>query len=662
MAGLKSKRTLTFGLIGCVVATAIVGWMSFNRSLETLDNLAYDALLRSRISHQVSRQATQTIVLVTIDEESVGVLNERWPWPRSYHAELVRRLSVSGARAIGIDLLFVESTSPHEDNALSDALSEASNVILAAKLDVIERKEASSGTGLSGQRLVLPSPLFRHRAKYGIVNLPFDTDHVVRRFSPVFTFHDRTFPSFATAVYQVSNKNDAPVLNLEHEIGIDYIGTAGTFESVPAYQVIDGTASPELFRNKIVLIGATLSDVHEAFATPLSKGNRLSSGVEVHANVISSIIRGSFTKPLARSFQVFLACMIALIAGYFAIFRAGGAIIVSYTVMTMVVIIGSFLTMKSSGIYLDISYPLLAMPISYILAGLPLRQRVILNTKVGQYLLLDELGRGNMAVVYRARHPKTHEVVALKRMLPQYAANEQALERFLREVELIRQINHPNIVRIIDAGEIAGQPYYAMEFILGKNLEEVLEEEHRCSNADTQRIGLIIAQAMAEAHKVNVIHRDIKPSNIMLTGTGAPKLTDFGIACKIDTPHLTMAGALLGTPNYMSPEQCRGEEVTPASDIYNLGATLYHLLSGQPPFVDKDVSGILHKHMNEKPIDIRSINSSVSSELGELVMNCLAKNPKDRPPDMMAVTVALTSNNIQKQTTADVAKKTIVLS
>jgi len=647
MAVLKSKRVMTFGLAGCMAAALIVGWLSSQRYFEALDNITYDTLLYARVSPTAANQTVKDIVLVTIDEESVGVLNERWPWPRSYHAKLVRNLSAAGARVIGMDLLFIESTSGPEDQAFANALAEANNVILAAKLDIIERKEASSGTALSGQRLILPLLMFRKAAKYGVVNLPFDSDHVVRWFRPAFTFQDRNFPSFAAAIYQAAGRNSSPLLDVGHEIGINYVGPAGTFESVPAYQIINGIFNEEMFRDKIVLIGATLSDLHEEFATPMSKGNRLSPGVEIHANILSSIIKGHFTRPLGRSFQIILACLAALIAGYFAIFRSGISVIVSYIVMALAVLIGSFFIMKSYGVYLDISYPLLAMPLSYILAGLPLRQRVVLNTNVGPYRLLGELGRGNMAVVYRARHPKTNELVALKRMLPQYAANEPALKRFLREVELIQQINHPNIVRIIDAGDIGGQPYYAMEFVRGKNLEEVLAEEHRCSPVDTRRIGSVIALAMASAHKVDVVHRDIKPSNIMLSGTGTPKLTDFGIACKTDTPHMTMAGALLGTPSYMSPEQCRGEEVTYASDIYNLGATLYHLLVGQPPFVDKKVSQLFKKHINEKPIDIKNINSSIDTDLAELIMQCLAKDPEDRPSDMMAVADILSRGTIE---------------
>jgi len=670
MSGLKSKRVLALGLAGCAAAIIIVGWLSSHRSFETLDNLTYDAMLRVRASRPAVR-IPRDIMLVTIDEESVGVLNERWPWPRSCQAKLVRRLTDAGARAIGIDILFSEKTSPGEDRSLAVALAAAKNVILAAKLDVIKRKEASSGAALSGRRLVLPLPLFRRVAKYGIVNLPFDSDHVVRRFRPAFTFQDRTFPAFAAAVYQAAALGSSPILHSEQELGIDYLGAAGTFETVPAYQVLNGTAGPELFRDRIVLVGATLSDLHDRFATPLSKGNRLSSGLEIQANVLSSIIRDRTTRPLARSLQVLLAILVALIAGYFAIFRSGIPIIVLYTMMALIVLVGSFLAMRSLGIYLDISYPLLAMPISYILAGIPLRQRIILNTKIGPYRLLGELGRGNMAVVYRARHPKTHDVVALKQMLPQYAADGRALKRFLREVELIRQTNHPNIVRIVDAGEIAGQPYYAMEFIRGRNLEEVLAEEYRCSGTDTRRIGGAIARALAQAHKVGVVHRDIKPSNIMLTGTGMPKLTDFGIACKTDAPHLTQAGALLGTPNYMSPEQCRGEEVTPASDIYSLGATLYHLLVGQPPFAGEEVSEIIQKHINEEPTDIRAINNSIDLELARLVMRCIAKDPKDRPPDMMTVAIALEPyyssteddgySSFQRSDMAGADNKTVVL-
>ncbi len=445
-------------------------------------------------------------------------------------------------------------------------------------------------------------------------------------------------------MYRVA-KGRFPVLPLDREHGIDFVGGGGTFTSISAESVLDGRAlenDPFLFRNRIVLIGVTLTEAKEMFATPVAKaGNDLCPGVEVHANVLASMIDESYIATVSRGPQILLAVIITAVAGLLAMFQSLRMVILFYALMILAVIASAIALFVYQGLSIDITYPILALALGYILAGLPARQPMVLHTRVGPYELLEELGRGGMAVVYRARHPRTREIVALKQMLPQYAADDKALQRFLREMDLLRELNHPNIVRIVDAGDLQGQPYYAMEYIPGKSLDDVLNEQLGLSPQELRRICEGVARALYQAHELGVVHRDIKPSNIMLTGTGTPKLTDFGIACKTDAPHLTQAGMLIGTPQYMSPEQCRGLEITLKSDIYSFGATMYHLLAGAPPFPWPDINRVTRSHIEDTPVDIRQKNQLVDEALAHLVMTSLAKDPAERPASMLDVARAL---------------------
>jgi serine/threonine protein kinase/CHASE2 domain-containing sensor protein len=637
-----SRRPLYFGIAGAAAAALMVAFLASVRAFQPVDLMVYDFLLEVRCAKRPPSLGLQQVVLVLVDEDTQSELGVRWPWPRSYHARLIDALEAAGARAIGFDMLFLDPSVPEEDNELAAAFRRHGNIVIGAKLEATDNREVAGGAAAFDQmRLLLP--IFRDDTSCALVNLPFDGDQVVRRFLPALDVFGTTYYSFATLVYRTA-RGQFPPLPLESEHGIDFLGRGGTFRAVSAAQVLSGKAmaeEPGLFRQKIVLVGVTLAEAKEMFSTPVSKGDRLCAGVEVHANVLAGMIDRSVCAQVSRPPQVFFAVLFALVAAYLALFRSGKVVVIVYGLMIALLLAVAIPLMVYQGLYLDLTYPLVAIGLAYILGGLPARQPMVLHTRLGPYELLGELGRGGMAVVYQARHPKTREVVALKQMLPEYAADEKALQRFLREMELLQQLDHPNIVRIVDAGEVGGQPYYAMEYVSGKNLDDVLREQFRLGSHDVRRICEGVARALHQAHQLGVIHRDLKPSNIMLTGTGTPKLTDFGIACKMDAPHLTQAGVLIGTPQYMSPEQCQGEDVTAKSDIYSLGATMYHLLTGSPPFPWPEVNRIIRSHLHDEPLDIRMKNPNVDEPLAALIMACLAKDLAQRPADMLAVAKAL---------------------
>src|SRR5262249_19610238 len=213
------------------------------------------------------------------------------------------------------------------------------------------------------------------------------------------------------------------------------------------------------------------------------------------------------------------------------------------------------------------------------------------------------LGRGGMAVVYRARHLKLKRTVALKMVLAGGHAGPHELTRFRIEAEAVARLQHPNIVQIHEVGEAGGHPYCALELVEGGSLAQRLNGRPLAPKEAARLVGLL-AEAMHLAHSRNIVHRDLKPANVLLAADGTPKITDFGLARHLDSDSSeTQAGAVIGTPSYMAPEQAAGSshEAGPAADVYALGAILYECLSGRPPFVGKTVVETLDQVRTQEP-------------------------------------------------------------
>ncbi len=200
------------------------------------------------------------------------------------------------------------------------------------------------------------------------------------------------------------------------------------------------------------------------------------------------------------------------------------------------------------------------------------------------YEVLGELGRGGMGVVYKARQTALGRTVALKMILHADHAGPEARARFTAEAEAVARLQHPNIVQIFEVGEVGGLPYFSLEFCPGGSLDRKLGGTPLPAS-EAAALAETLAHAVEVAHRANVVHRDLKPANVLLSAEGQPKVTDFGLAKKLDVQGQTQTGAVMGTPSYMAPEQAGGhKDVGPAADIYALGAILYELLTGRPPF------------------------------------------------------------------------------
>lgn len=252
--------------------------------------------------------------------------------------------------------------------------------------------------------------------------------------------------------------------------------------------------------------------------------------------------------------------------------------------------------------------------------------------QLGSFELLQKLGEGSMGTVYKALDTEKDRVVALKVLSRSLANDAEFLERFRREIKTVEGLNHPNIVAYHGSGSAGGHRYLAMEFVNGESLYMQLKRNGRLQEKEALRIARDIASALDHAHGQALIHRDIKPENVLMARDGAVKVTDFGLAkSQEDTSKLTAVGLSIGTPHYLSPEQAMGaQEVDHRADMYSLGATLYHLLTGQVPFDHQSSTKVMVMHVQEPPPDPRSLQPSVSRGAAKLTLRLMSKAPGDR--------------------------------
>jgi WD40 repeat protein len=251
---------------------------------------------------------------------------------------------------------------------------------------------------------------------------------------------------------------------------------------------------------------------------------------------------------------------------------------------------------------------------------------------IGDYELLEELGRGGMGIVYKAQQCSLKRLVALKMILTGEYAGDQELARFHREAEAVARLQHPNIVQIYEIGAHAGHPYFTMEFVPGSSLADKLDGTPWQAKPAAALVETL-ARAMQAAHEHGVVHRDLKPLNVLLTSEGQPKITDFGLAKRLDMEGgQTQSGAIVGTPSYMAPEQAQGKSkaVRPAADVYTLGAILYELLTGRPPFKAATPLDTVWQVVNEEVVPPKRLNAQVPRDLETICLKCLQKEPGRR--------------------------------
>lgn len=250
----------------------------------------------------------------------------------------------------------------------------------------------------------------------------------------------------------------------------------------------------------------------------------------------------------------------------------------------------------------------------------------------GRYRLLEEIGRGGMGVVYKARQAELDRLVAVKMILSSQFAGADDVKRFYREARAAGQLRHPHIVGIYEVGQVYGQHYFAMEYIAGQSLAALLKAGPLPPER-AARMLLAVAQAVDFLHRHGILHRDLKPSNILVNDAGQPFVTDFGLAKLFqDDDERTQSGAILGTPAYMSPEQAGGRisEISARSDVYSLGAVLYEMLCGQPVFQNENPLNTLLQVLEGEPLRPRLVDRAIPIELERICLRCLEKSPDRR--------------------------------
>jgi serine/threonine-protein kinase len=257
--------------------------------------------------------------------------------------------------------------------------------------------------------------------------------------------------------------------------------------------------------------------------------------------------------------------------------------------------------------------------------------------QLGPYRVERKIGRGGMGTVYYGVHGETGEEAAVKVLTAGLAAEEGFQSRFNAEIETLKQLDHPNIVRLLGYGEQSGHLFYAMEFVEGRSLQEELSAGRRFQWREVTRIAIDVCRALKHAHDAGVVHRDLKPANLLMDKSDRVKLGDFGIARLFGATHLTSTGGVMGTADYMSPEQAEGQRVDVRSDLYSLGSVLYALLAGKPPFTADSLAAVLDKLRYADPVPVGQRAEDVPQELERIISHLLAKDPQQRIPTAVAL-------------------------
>ena len=252
------------------------------------------------------------------------------------------------------------------------------------------------------------------------------------------------------------------------------------------------------------------------------------------------------------------------------------------------------------------------------------------STFAGRYQVVEELGHGGMGRVYKVLDTRIGEKIALKLIRPEAVLDRKAVERFSNELKLARKIRHKNICQMFDLGEDQGTRYITMEYIHGEDLKQLIRKVGRLSPGQAIGVARQVCDGLEEAHKLGVVHRDLKPQNIMIDEDGNARIMDFGIARSLSGKGITGAGVMIGTPEYMSPEQVEGKETDQRSDIYSLGVILYEMATGRVPFEGDTPFTIGVKHKSEPPKDPRELNSQLPQDLSRLILRCLEKDKNAR--------------------------------
>jgi CHASE2 domain-containing sensor protein len=653
-------------MLGVALVALLAGYGTWHTSFgNNLELQTIDA----RISLRGTHTAYPGVVIVAIDVKTLESSRfGSFPFARKWDARMIDRLRKDGAKTIAYDLIFDSRTDNADDLDLLNAAARAhGRLVLAA--------QASDVNG-NGTTNVLGGIKNQRSAGFSVGTALFseDSDGAVRRLPE----QVEGVQSFAVAAARDAGLS-ARTLRADFDGGsqwIDFPGPVGTVKSYSFSDVLSPGFNPALVRGRIVVVGATAGDLQDTHTVDYGP-NLPMTGPELEADAIATlmtgaplrsppllvnwllVIVGALLLPLLalrrvrwpRLVWTGLAAAAALIVGTQLVFDSGTINLLVPVLATLIVsgagavLISLALERRELALLRDRFARFDPGVVDAVLAdpGIALRVRALAigpESVIAGYRIVSLIGRGGMGVVYQAVQLTLDRPVALKLIDPAHADDEEFRARFVRESHVAASLEHPHVIPVYEAREDGGLLFIAMRLVRGPSLADLFAAEAPLVPARAVALVSQIAGALGAAHARGLVHRDVKPANILLYERDHAYLTDFGVSHELESEGLTRVGERLGTVDYMAPEQCRGERVGPAADIYSLGCVLYEALTGRAPYPAASEAARIAAHLHDPPPSASAHWPSVPVALDAVIIKALDKDPGRRFVSAAALALA----------------------